>query len=359
MGRGALHVWRRTLFDVGVRATFYRAIADGLDAQRTPYAMVTDMRVVAKRRLSKRGLVPIYDAILPRIEDGRQTARALEPWVPDAEAGMLRNAEATGPDALHAAFAELGGLLTRQAEARKKLVKAALTNGALLLAGFGLMVFVAKKLAPTIGPMTRKADIASRMPVTVRYYELTSFVLDHGVALLLAAGIFIAATLVLLPRWTGRVRAFYDQYIPPFAQYQRFRATIFLSSTAAMMRSGITLKAILASQAEHGSRWMRVHTAHMREVLDAGQGEVAAISAGPLPHSTADILQMYQSIPRFQDVMTRLAEANFKAYEASIAFLSTLLGLFISTLIAALGIATLAALFQYSDAVRAAAQALH
>lgn len=342
-------------FGVKVRSEFYTSMADFSDSGIPPYQALADMLVVAERRITQRSRVRVLRGIKSVVEEGRGLAMALAPWVPASEAVMLRGAETAGPNVLIETFKELGVLLGRQHEAKNKLVKALSVNVGLLALMVGVMYQVVSTLVPQLYASITP-QLASTMPFAMGYFGLSQWTLDHGVALLFALGLFGAGVAALLPTWTGEWRRPFDLYVPPFSLYQKLQATLFLSSAASMMRAGITLNTILRDMGDFGSRWTRYHVRRMKDVLDSGAGEVKAIASGPLPNKASDALQVYQRIPKFQGVMTRLAEANFKAYEASIANISAWLTLFAMALMTAFGASTVVAMFQYSDAMQASAK---
>lgn len=352
------HAFDKLAFGVKVRSEFYTSMADFSEAGIAPYQAISDMLVVAQRRFSKKSRAKVLRSVLAVVEEGHGLPLALNPWVPSSEAVMLRGAESAGPETLIQTFRELGSLLARQAEAKAKLWKAVGINLGMLAVMVGVMFQVISTLVPLLH-QSATPGIAAKMPFAVAYFTFSQWFIDNGLFLLIGIAIFSVIVGISLPTWTSDWRRPLDQYVPPYSVYQKLQATLFLSSTASMMRAGITLNTVLADMGEFGSRWMRHHVGRMKAVLDSGAGEVQAIAIGPLPNDATDALQVYQRIPRFQDVMTRLAEANFKSYESSIATISAVMSLFSMFLMTAFGASTVIAMFQFSDAMQASAQAAH
>lgn len=349
------HAYDKLAFGVKVRSEFYTSMADFAESGIAPYQAISDMLVVAERRFSKKSRAKVLRSVLAVVEEGHGLPLALMPWVPPSEAVMLRGAESAGPETLIQTFRELGTLLARQAEAKAKLRKALGINLGMLAVMVGVMLQVISTLVPLVKSVP--AGAAAKMPFAMGYFGLSQWFISNGILLLIAFVVIGAGIAVSLPTWTQDWRRPLDQYVPPYSIYQKLQATLFLSSTASMMRAGVTLNTVLADMGEFGSRWMRHHVRRMKAVLDSGAGEVEAIAVGPMPNDAADALQIYQRIPRFQDVMSRLAEANFRSYEASIASISAVLSLFSMFLMTAFGASTVIAMFQFSDAMQASAQA--
>ena len=306
---------------------------------------------MARRRWSKRMLVKVYEDIMAAGAKGAGLPRALRRWIPPSESVLLLGAQAAGPETLNATFAGLGRLLGRQAETKSKLMKAMGVN----LGNLGLMIAVMVEVIATMVPIVDKSvtpAAAAKIPFAMGYFRVSEWTLHHGWYLLLGVVAFCTGVAWALPNWSGERRRFFDQWIPPFTLYQRLQTTLFLSSSAAMLRAGITLHTIVEDMQAYSSRWMRFHLQTMEDVLKRGQGEVSALAAGPLPNDTADSLRVYRLIASFQDVMSRLSEANFKRYERSIRMISDFLSVFSTFLMAAFALCTLIAMFTLSDAMR-------
>ncbi|MGH8156529.1 MAG: type II secretion system F family protein [Rhodanobacter sp.] len=343
-------------FSLDVRSGFYTAMADFSDAGVAPYAALQEMLGVARDRWMKRSLVKVYVGIMDVMKTGVGLPAALAPWIPSAEASMLRGAQEAGPEVLNQAFNELGGVLKRQAMARNMFLKVIGMNTLNLIVMLGVLLYIIFTLVPETDKLVTPA-MEPKMAFAAAYFAIGEWLISYGLYLLGAVILAIGGVIYALPNWASKRRRVFDQYIPPFSIYQRFQATMFLSSTASMMRAGITLNSVLEDLAQYGSKWMRFHVRNMQDVLDAGLGDVKALSAGPLPNDTSDTLRVYRLIPNFRDVMSRLSEANFKSFENSIVTIAFILEMSSMLLMTAFGAATVYAMFQFSDAIKASAQA--
>lgn len=352
----AKHFYAKSSFGLKRRATFYSSMADFSETQIAPYAALTEMLGVARKRRTQRGLVPVYSAMMATMQAGEGLAAAVIPWVPAAEAIMLRGAASAGPSVLTGALRELGQLLERQAQARILLIKTILSNAFALLVVIGVIIQLITTLVPILSKSATPAA-RERMHFAIVYFTVGQAVLDYGLYVLAGVIVLSIVIAVSLPMWVSDRRKVFDQYIPPWTIYQSLQATLFLSTTAAMMRAGITLNSVLTDLSSLGSRWMRSNMARMKSVLDSGAGAIAALVEGPLPNPTVDILQVYRLIPDFENVMTKLAEANFVSYERSIKRISIVLGAIVTVVMLGFALATIMAMFNFTDAIRATATA--
>lgn len=358
---GDISLWNRVTgfydrlaFPLLIRAEFYSAMADFGSSRIAPHAAIAEMSKIARRRWSKKSLVRVYEDILATMAEGAEgkgLARALIRWVPPSEAVMLLGAQASGPETLNAAFRELGQLLGRQAEAKKKLRKSFGVNLFNLALIVGVMFEVIESMVPVVDKSATPAAQA-QMPFAMLYFSVSEWLLRNGLLLLGSGAIFTAFIAWCLPNWYGERRRFFDTWVPPFNIYQRLQTTLFLSTAAAMLRATITLNAIISDMAENSTPWLTYHLQTMERALKDGAGPVEALSKGPLPNDTADSLSVYRLIPRFQDVMTRLSEINFKLYEQSIETISSAMGIASTFVMAGFSVATMIAMFQFADAMK-------
>lgn len=357
LGQALTHAWNKLSFGLSVRAEFYMAMARYAKRGVAPYAVLEELLGVARDRWSKRSLVKVYVSLMEVMKTGVGLPAALEPWIPAPEAAMLRGAQEAGPEVLNQAFLELGEVLIRQGKARGQIMKVIGMNAVNLIVMIGVLLYVLFTLVPEADKQVTPA-MAPKMAFAEMYFSGGEWLIRNGAYLLIGLMLLIGWVMYLLPNWGSPRRRVWDQYIPPFSVYQRLQATLFLSTTASMLRAGIALNFILEDLAKFGTKWMRYHVKNMQAVLDSGQGSVNALAIGPLPNDTADALRVYRLIPDFKDVMSNLSEANFAAYERSIATIALVMEMVSMLLMTSFGAATVIAMFQFSDAVKASAQAV-
>jgi type II secretory pathway component PulF len=136
------------------------------------------------------------------------------------------------------------------------------------------------------------------------------------------------------------------------------QATFFLSSTAAMMRSGIPLKTVVTDMVPYASPWLRTHLSKMLRGLEQGKSEVEVLGGGVLPEDSAARLQVYELMPDFSGIMNRLSEDNFVAYEDAVERIGGALKTFTFILLVTFAAVTLFAMFDWSNAFQTAIKAM-
>ncbi|MGH8159362.1 MAG: type II secretion system F family protein [Rhodanobacter sp.] len=342
------------------RTAFYTDMAAFMAAKLPPFQALQDMVVIARKRRSSRPLAAVYQAVIAAMDRGADLSIALSKFVPGAEAVMLAGAEKAGPEVLQKAFAELGVLLDRQQRARAKLRGALIAGGIQLAVIVGMVVFVTEMIVPQLS-----AGITPDMLPNLSF-ALSFFAFGRG---LMTLGPFVAMAVVgigvwvswSLPRWTRNwrywSRTWFDRHLMPWTLYVRAQATFFLSSAASMMRAGIPLKQVVTDMMPFATPWMRKHLRTTLKALQAGRSETESLGSGCLPEDTSDRLAIYQRLPDFTQIMTRLAEDNFVRYEKAIDAMSATLRAICMLLLGLFIVSLLFAIFNYTNALYGAVRA--
>lgn len=351
----------RIAFSLTRRAVFYADLARFMDSRIPPFKAIEKMEVVARRRRKTRALAKIYRAILRDMQRGKLLANAVGPWIPGHEAVMLAGSENVGPAVLIKTLQELSALLERQQRARGKLRGALMSNGFAMATIFGIIFMVVKEVIPKL-IKSEMRGMQSKMPFTEAFFRFGHDFITYGVFWLagfIAISLFIGWTLPNWSRDTGYLsRAWFDRHVMPWTLYRRMQATFFLSTAAAMMRSGIPLKDVLTGSIPFASRWTRVRMREVLRKLDLGKPEVEALDTGMLPEETSDRLMIYAAMDDFTEIMTRLSEDNFVMYEKTINGVSELLKLIALLAMAIFSLSLLGSIFQYSNAIQSAVHAM-
>ena len=351
----------RAAFNLRRRGAFYADMAAFMDSDIPPFQAIEKMESIVRRRRSTARVARVYRMILRDLKSGKPLASSLAPWVPGNEAVMLVGAEKAGPAVLVMAFRELSTLLDRQQKARAKLRAALLSNGLVFAVILGVIFEVVKIMVPELVRSETK-DMASRMTFAPYFFAFGQGVIHYGAFVAIAIVLLCAVVWWSLPNWTRHFsflsRRWLDNHIVPWTVYKRSQATFFLSTTAAMMRSGIPLKVIASDMLPFASKWMRLHLRRVLGDLEAGRSEVDALGGGMLPLDTSDRLRIYALMKDFTAIMTRLSEDNFVIYEKTIDGISALMKTLSILVLGLFAASLLFAIFDYSNALQASVNAM-
>lgn len=351
----------RQAFSLRRRSEFYADMARFMDSDIPPKQALERMEGIARRRRSTQRLAKVYRSMLRDLTKGKSFAQSVAAWAPGSESVMLVGAEQAGPGVFMLAIRELSVLLERQQRARAKLRSALLSNGLVFLVIIGVIVEVVTMIVPELVKDETKSMVA-HMSFAPLFFAFGEWIYHDGIYLvipLVALGVLVGWS---LPNWT-RSRWFlsrerFDRSLLPWTLYKRMQATFFLSTTAAMMRSGIPLKKIATDMLPFGSKWTQSHLRRLLRLLERGKSEVEALGGGMLPRDSSDRLQIYAVMKDFTAIMTRLSEDNFRIYEKTIDQVAGTLKFLSILVLGVFAVALLFAIFDYSNAVTASVHAM-
>lgn len=345
----------RFWFGLGRRADFYADMAAFLGAGMTPNEIMTEMLSIAGKRRRLKNLALILKDAMKGLEGGKSSLGvALSPWIPAVEASMIVSGEESGT--LEGSFKELAWNVGEQARIKEAAMAKGLPIAFLIMAAIALMIYVITMVVPQATKMISPA-IASQLMVAPYYIAGGEFVIEWIVPI----GIAILATgigaVMSLGRWTGKYRTRADRIALPWSIYSWTQASFFLSSAAAMLKSGTTFRDALKEIQRNASPWQRWHMRRMLSALQAGAPEVKAMDTGMLPEPVMDRLLMYAKLPSFPDAMQRLAKDSIRMYEKTINALASRIQIGVMIALAVFILLTFASLGEVSLAIEDAAKA--
>ena len=138
------------------------------------------------------------------------------------------------------------------AEAARKAVRYPLSMLLLfsaMLTGFSLKVV----------PILTNLLPPEKWPVLGRIlYSLSQLISNYG--FYIAVGVVGSFSLFFysLPRWHGRIRNFFDKFLP-YSFYRDFSGAMLVVALSTLMRSGVSLRASLDRSLTFSTPWMRSH----------------------------------------------------------------------------------------------------
>jgi len=332
-------------FNTVARCDFYAAMASFLDAGIAPYPAIERLLDVARRRRGQRHLVAIYADMIRRLTNGQSVGSTLAAWVPATEAAMLVAGDAGS--SLPTALRELAGMLTIQKRLQATIRQSIISSGVLILALLGNVYFILSTVVPQSQALL-PPSVADTMVWAPIYFAVGGAFLHLGPWLALTVVLLCSVAMYSLPRWTASARRHFDKWCLPWSLYRRIQAAFFLSSLAAMIRSGMPMSTILEDLRRHASKWQRWHYNRMLRNLGAGANEAEALNTGMLPDETLDQLYIYALLPSFGTVMNALAVSAMEAFEKRINRLSASLKVVVMIFVALFIVGTIFALGEVS-----------
>lgn len=223
---------------------------------------------------SSNALAVIAQDCIAGIGAGLPFSDVMRRWITEDEASIIAAGEETG---------DLLGALERcvESSSRRKALIAGVTQPLalpllLVFIEFGLLGFIAFYFAPQLLAL---APIERFKGQTLQLLQLAVFVQSWWWAILIPLVVFVIAFVVSLPRWRGRsrdwdaisaavehdptyrlakpFRSLVDKYVPPYAIYRIYVASVFLDNVAQMQGQGIPLPRVLATVSKFASPWLQ------------------------------------------------------------------------------------------------------
>ena len=259
----------------------------------------------------------------------RRFASAARDWVPTEELLII---EVTQESRIAEGFSKASHIAEVRQKLRTTLISGLIYPMILLLVGS-----VALTLLPgmALSVMVEVLDPAAWPPVSVSVLAMSDFIAVWGLPLAAAALAVLVASVTAAPRWSGRLRSYFDWY-PPFALYRQFTGPEVLNAWIALMSAGTTRDTALMQLEASLPPYLASHINAMRAGLYRGEPVEKALDTGLFSVQTIDDLRVYQKAGAFDDHIERIAAEDIsralKRLEASTRTLATLMLLFIGAI---------------------------
>ena len=298
------------------RAEFYRGLADA-------YIRKVAVRDFLAREFENARLVgdwaglSVIRFLSARLASGdvRSLERLFERVVPKSDVVALSAVDAAGdqPAALEkvADFVDfkIRNLKTISKQLMLPAVSAPLAGGVIAVSA-EIMVSVSKDTPPEV--WTGFNGFAR---------ALAFLIVDYWFGIVLAICALMAVVWWALPHWTGRTRAFADEYVPGFGLYRDHHAAVMLSSIAMMISSGLTVRQALEDLRSHANPWLKWHIRLMLRSLQSDPTDyLTAFSRGLMPKVVrARLGSLTDSAKSFDDALIALGTKEIQRLERRVA----------------------------------------
>ncbi|MEY2117141.1 type II secretion system F family protein [Rhodanobacter sp. FW106-PBR-R2A-1-13] len=223
---------------------------------------------------SSNALAVIAQDCIAGIGAGLPFSDVMRRWITEDEASIIAAGEETG---------DLLGALERcvASSQRRKALIAGVTQPLtlpllLVVIELGLLGFISFYFAPQLLAL---APINRFKGQTLQALQLAVFIQSWWWAILIPMVLLIIAFVISLPRWRGGsrdwdainiaveqdprhvlrkpLRSLVDKYVPPYAIYRIYVASVFLDNVAQMQGQGIPLPRVLATVGKFASPWLQ------------------------------------------------------------------------------------------------------
>ena len=239
------------------RVAFYRRLAVYVENGKPPRESVLRLRAQVVERvgdgffgrnnIDRVALTEISD----RLANGLSLAQSLRDWASSTEVSIIKAGESSGslPSALRSAISSRG--ITQRiigkgaSESFDPVIMAAL--------GYYLAYVIGSRLIPTLLTLSNP----DTWPLAAKLlYDLGTFATSPVTVyfIIIMLSIF-AASVISLPKWTGKYRVYADK-IPPFNVYKMLQAGQWVIGFSRLIGAGIPQTEALVMQEEYASKWL-------------------------------------------------------------------------------------------------------
>lgn len=258
---------------------------------------------IAKR---KRGSVmgPLYARWRRSMANGMNFGHCLAPYVPSSEAMLLETGANSGK--LVDALLNAADAIEQQSKVKKAIITAAAYPGVLIAMLVAAMVLSSFKVIPTfeqILPLEQWKGIAYKVAISAR------FIREYGIviaATILFTGLVISFS---LPRWTGRIRVYFDKIVP-WSLYKMWQGSSFLLAISSLMAAGVKLdENSLNRIARQADPYLLERVRGIRKSISAGENLGDSLYKAGYKFPDEDIiddLQIYAKLRGFDQNLIRI-----------------------------------------------------
>jgi len=204
---------------------------------------------------------------------GVTLSESMEGWVPTGELYMIRAGEESGTMAKSLAAIQAVGEKARQM--REAVIYAVgYPVFMVILVGFVLWTF-GVNLIDNMRKSAPKNVVAAMGGVV----QLSEFINDWGITVVIALILLCIFVSLTLPRWTGTTRAKFDMF-PPWSWFRILQGSGFLLGLSALLGAQVPLKRALEILEEQGNPWMRERINSARQEVLRGRNLGEALRIG-------------------------------------------------------------------------------
>ena len=204
---------------------------------------------------------------------GQGLSESMEGWVPDSELYMIRAGEESGTMAK--AFSSIQMVGERAREMQGAVTYAVAYPGFMLI----LVSFVLWMFGVNLIQNMRKTAPPSVLAAMGGVADVSDFIANWGLWVLLGIFVLVVVISVTLPIWTGPLRSKFDMY-PPWAWFRVVQGSGFLLGLSALLGSQVPLKRALEILEDQAKPWLRERINSARQEVLRGRNLGEALRIG-------------------------------------------------------------------------------
>lgn len=217
------------------RTKFYQEFAALLRSGMSKPDAINLLQIVAsdEGKRKKDSMSVILTSILRDMRNGRAFGEAVRRWVPTDDRMVLEATE--NSDDFPGQLEEYCRTLKQKRKVVGTIVGGLSYPVFLFLMVLGLLIYFGLYIVPDIGKLLPPENWTG----AARFLSfLGRFASDYAVPTIITIVVLLIVISLTLPRWTGRVRRFFD-YLPIYALYRVYTGISFMLAISSLMRGGM------------------------------------------------------------------------------------------------------------------------
>lgn len=306
------------------RVLFYRQMALML---RSGLTLLQALDTVA-RSSGKRAVRDAAGALSGHIRKGEpfSSALQLEGRLADRlSIELVRSAEASGE--MSAVLEQAAMLIERHLRVRADLLKSFFYPAIVALVSIGVSAFLVVQVIPRFASFFARRNM-ELPPLTRKLVDLSSWIREHGLLLLLGLFLVLAMVVVLRMSKQGRLRSDRAILRLPVVGPLLLLASLnrLLTTLGALLASGLTLlQALGATRGVMGNRAFESALDVSRERILGGEGFAESLRGSPLPPVALQVLTVGENTGSLTEVLEELRSSFDREMESRIKWLSAMI----------------------------------
>ncbi len=295
---------------------------------------IRELKQRADKRSKTEAMAIVLHHVLTGLENGKTLADTLSPFIPVTETMVIQAGEDSG--ALGKSLSHCVEIIYAAQGMVAAVVQAITYPLILIIMLFCLIFFVGGFAIPKLAMLVDPETWAGSARMLYFIYKITQGTMIYVLIFAVIAGIaFVTWT---FPRWTGRLRVYFD-LIPPWSIYRLVTGSGWLLSFSALINAGVgvldavqQINATVANQNKWLSERMEAYAFQIEKGLNPGEA-LAATGLGFPDREIIDDLTIYASLPDFENVLARMGIEQINEIVASVESIAKLVNAILIILI--------------------------
>lgn len=222
-------------FGFEARTKFYQELAALLRSGMSKPDAISLLQVVAsdEGRKQKDAMSIVLASMLRDMRNGKSFGEAVRRWVPADDRMVLEATE--NSDDFPGQLEEYCRTLKQKRKIVGTIVGGLSYPVFLVMMVTGLLIYFGLYIVPDIGRLLppEKWTGPARFLAFLGHFATT-----YAVPTIITVIVILSIVMITLPRWTGRVRRFFD-YLPIYALYRVYTGISFILAISSLMRGGM------------------------------------------------------------------------------------------------------------------------